>query len=77
LPRHALPLALLTSNGLEAAAIADGPNANDHFLYASTPSAGLHLLLTMWPQIRQALPTARLDVYYGFWPYAMHWTGLD
>lgn len=51
--------------------MADGDNANDRFLYASTPSAGLHLLLTMWPQIRQRLPTARLDVYYGFWPYAM------
>ena len=47
LPDFALPFAIVTSNGLEAAAIADGPNQNDRFLYASTPSAGLHLLLTM------------------------------
>lgn len=71
LPPHALPHALLTSNGLEDAAMADGDNENDRFLYASTPSAGLHLLLTMWAQIRSAIPTAKLDVYYGFWPYAM------
>ena len=71
LPAHALPHAQLTSNGLEAASIANGPNHNDRFLYASTPSAGLELLLAMWPQIRARLPTARLDVYYGFWPAAM------
>ena len=36
-----------------------------------TPSAGLELLLAMWPTVREALPNASLDVYYGFWPYAM------
>ena len=25
----------------------------------------------MWPQVRDAIPSATLDVYYGFWPYAM------
>ena len=68
LPPHAASHAIITSNGLDAAAIADGPNHNNHFLYASTPSAGLHLLLTMWREIRESLPNARLDVYYGFWP---------
>ena len=71
LPDYALPHAIITSNGLEAGSVADGANANDRFLYASTPSAGLQLLLTMWPEVRAAIPSARLDVYYGFWPYAM------
>lgn len=71
LPPFALPYAIMTSNGLESTALADGPNHNDHFLYASTPTAGLHLLLTMWPRVREAVPNASLDVYYGFWPYAM------
>lgn len=71
LPEYAQRLALLTANGLDASALADGANANDRFIYASTPSAGLHLLLSMWPRVRSAIKTARLDVYYGFWPYAM------
>jgi len=71
LPDFALGRAILTSNGLDDTAMADGANRNDKFIYASTPSAGLHLLLSMWEKVRSALPDATLDVYYGFWPYAM------
>ena len=62
---------MLTSNGLDVAAHAEGPNHIDRFIYASTPSAGLQLLLALWPEVRRALPNASLHVYYGFWPYAM------
>ena len=51
LPEHARPYAHITSNGLDGTALADGPNAADRFIYASTPSAGLELLLAMWPQV--------------------------
>ena len=69
--RHPQGLAADRTGCLDDTAIEDGQNANDRFLYASTPSAGLHLLLQMWPQVRAALPDATLHVYYGFWPYAM------
>ena len=71
LPKHAAPYEFRTANGLDPQAIADGPNARDRFIYASSASAGLLLLLQMWPRVREELPTASLHVYYGFWPYAM------
>ena len=72
LPTHAMPLARRTSNGLDDAAMVDGPNDNMRFLYASSASAGLLLLLRMWAKVREALgDDATLHVYYGFWPYAM------
>ena len=33
-------------------------------IYASSPDRGLHLLLGVWPRIRQRVPYATLDVYY-------------
>ena len=72
LPTHAMPLARRTSNGLDDAAMVDGPNDNMRFLYASSASAGLLLLLRMWAKVREAVGDgATLHVYYGFWPYAM------
>ena len=71
LPKHAAPYEFRTANGLDPQAIVDGPNARDRFIYASSASAGLLLLLQMWPRVREELPTASLHVYYGFWPYAM------
>ena len=71
LPAHAAPYEFRTANGLDPQAIVDGPNMRDRFIYASSASAGLLLLLQMWPRVREELPTASLHVYYGFWPYAM------
>ena len=71
LPAHAAPYEFRTANGLDPQAIVDGPNMPDRFIYASSASAGLLLLLQMWPRVREELPTASLHVYYGFWPYAM------
>ena len=59
LPPYALPYAIHTANGLDATAIADGENRNDRFLYASTPTAGLLLLLTMWPQVQHRMMPTR------------------
>ncbi len=36
------------------------------FIWTSCPTRGLDVLLDAWPQIREALPNATLDVYYGF-----------
>jgi len=71
LPKHAAAYEFRTANGLDPQAIVDGPNARDRFIYASSASAGLLLLLQMWPRVREELPSASLHVYYGFWPYAM------
>ena len=71
LPPHARPLELRTANGLDLEAIVDGPNLHSRYIYASSASAGLQLLLQLWPQVKAALPDAELHVYYGFWPYAM------
>ena len=49
LPKHAAPYAFRTANGLDPAAIVDGPNARDRFIYASSASAGLLLLLQAGP----------------------------
>ncbi len=36
------------------------------FTYSSCPSRGLDTLLDMWPSIKEMLPKAQLNVYYGF-----------
>jgi glycosyltransferase involved in cell wall biosynthesis len=58
----------------------DTANANAHvnvtlkakdntlFVYGSAPNRGLSLVLSQWPTIRRAIPTASLEVYYGFTP---------
>jgi len=35
-------------------------------IYSSSPDRGLDRLLDVWPQIRELVPGATLDVYYGF-----------
>ncbi len=40
---------------------------NSHKLvYASCPSRGLHLIARVWDRILEAVPTAQIDVFYGF-----------
>ena len=66
LPPHARPLAKVTPNGLDAAFFRDGPNAPRNFVYGSAPNRGLETVLRLWPSIRERLPGAELDVFYGF-----------
>ena len=54
--------------GIDAAMFADGPNAALTMIYASHPFYGLDTLLKAWPRIRARLPTAVLEVYYGWTP---------
>lgn len=39
------------------------------FAYYSSPDRGLESLLRVWLDIREELPTATLDIYYGFTPH--------
>lgn len=36
------------------------------FIYPSSPERGLDYLLDMWPYIKEIMPEATLDIYYGF-----------
>ena len=38
-------------------------------IYSSQPNRGLDVLLEVWPEIRQRVPEAELDVYYGWEVY--------
>jgi glycosyltransferase involved in cell wall biosynthesis len=59
----------VTGNGLDPRFLRDaGHNEPDRAIYASCPARGLLAVLEMWPKIRRAVPTAKLDVYHGFTP---------
>jgi glycosyltransferase involved in cell wall biosynthesis/tetratricopeptide (TPR) repeat protein len=60
----------VTRNGID---LERWQNATDGFdlreptvIYSSSPDRGLDKLLEMWPQIKAAVPLARLKVFYGF-----------
>ncbi len=43
------------------------PHRDSHRLvYSSSPDRGLECLLDVWPQIKENVPDASLDIYYGF-----------
>jgi len=57
------------ANGLDPLFLQDpGNNEPDRAIYASCPARGLLHVLRMWPAIRRAVPSAKLDVYHGFTP---------
>jgi len=59
----------VTSNGLDPEFLREpGRNEPDRAIYASCPARGLQQVLRMWPSIRRAVPTAKLDIYHGFTP---------
>lgn len=66
LPEHAKAKLVLTKNGLNPDYLVDGPNKATNFIYASSPDRGLEQLLAVWPKVRDELPKATLDIYYGF-----------
>lgn len=68
IPLHRPTLAVRTRNGIDPARFAEPLAARDphKVLYTSSPSRGLAQLLSFWPAVRERVPTATLDVYYGF-----------
>ena len=59
LPRAARHLALLTSNGLDAAHLVQGDNPPHRFMYAAWPTAGLQPLLERWGRLRRRIHDAQ------------------
>ena len=68
LPVHAQHLATTTPNGLDQTFFVNGPNHPMRFVYGSAPNRGLETVLKHWPLIKQQLPSAVLEVFYGFSP---------
>jgi hypothetical protein len=58
----------IVPNGLSLSDMSamDGVNDRNVFLYASSPSRGLALVLSQWRTIKKHIPAATLEVYYGF-----------
>jgi len=65
-------LVVYTRNGIDPAEFAaPHPWRDPHLVvYGSDYNRGLRALLTSWPEIREAVPSARLHVFYG-------WQGLE
>lgn len=62
----------LTSNGI-ADINTEWNGKSTKMYYASSPDRGLPYLLKMWPKIKEEVPEAELDIYYGFEVYdAVH-----
>ena len=55
----------LTRNGIDLSLFPDAARTTRPLrcIYSSTPFRGLHVLLSLWPLIHQAMPTAELHVY--------------
>jgi len=60
-------------NGIDCKRIADlrtDKRDPKRFVYASSPDRGLDNLLDLWPEIYDAIPGAKLDIFYG-------WNAID
>ena len=73
LPSHTLSRQVITPNGILVPTIETDTDDRDlypgtatKFIYGSSPVRGLQTILDSWQEIRTALPTATLTVYYGF-----------
>ena len=62
-----LPAFLRVGNALPPSAFAtqDGPRDPHRLVYLSSPDRGLGRLLGMWSRVREQVPDASLDVFYG------------
>lgn len=57
----------ITRNGIDPSQFSQKLDRNPfRCYYASSPDRGLDTLLDSWAKIREAVPQAELDVYYGF-----------
>eukprot|EP01032_Pedospumella_encystans_P010712 gene10712-12498_t len=61
----------IVPNGISNLHSFDGINDPSVFVYGSAPGRGLYLVLSQWGRIKTAIPTATLEVYYGFTESAM------
>ncbi|DAZ99932.1 TPA: hypothetical protein N0F65_008739 [Lagenidium giganteum] len=73
-----LPLALqrkvtVITNALDPTYWRDAENDRNVFVYGSAPNRGLYHVLTAWPTIKQHLPQAKLQIYYGFTDAFVTW----
>ena len=55
-----------SKNGLDVPAMVEPKNEPGRIIYASCPTRGLKYLLKWWRYIRDAVPQATLDTYYGW-----------
>jgi glycosyltransferase involved in cell wall biosynthesis len=66
---HDIPLdqIVVTSNGLDFTRF-DKDIKKDRYqmIYSSSPDRGLELLLSLFPKVKEQVPEAKLDIYYGF-----------
>ncbi len=66
---HNIPLdkIVVTSNGLDFSRFDKTVEKNRHqMIYSSSPDRGLELLLSLFPKVKQQVPEAKLDIFYGF-----------
>lgn len=54
-----------------------GKKVPGRVVYASSPDRGLHLLLSVWPKIKEAVPGAHLKVFYEMGPWLDTFLGHD
>jgi len=73
LPKQVESIVRVLGCALEETHFVDGNNTPHKFIYASAPNRGLEQLLTVWPVIKQAVPQAELDIYYGFSQTFLTW----
>lgn len=58
---------VVTGGGISEGHFTHKPKWNPHrAVYMSSPDRGLHPLLSMWPAVREKVPDAELEVFYGF-----------
>lgn len=61
----------IVPNGISNVHSFDGINDASVFVYGSAPGRGLYLVLSQWGRIKSAIPSATLEIYYGFTESAM------
>lgn len=57
---------ITTSDGEQGYSYSRIPRNPHKAIYSSSPDRGLAVLLDLWPRIREQVPDATLDVFYGF-----------
>jgi len=56
---------IVIPNGIQLSRFAASPpRIKDRLIACSSPDRGVHWMLYLWPQIRQAIPTATLHIFY-------------
>jgi len=66
---HNIPLdqIVVTSNGLDFTRFDKKVEKDRHrLIYSSSPDRGLELLLSLFPKVKEQVPEAVLDIFYGF-----------